>query len=246
MYRFELKLHISQLLIVSILTVVVLGVITYATGFIDLSRDDTTIIEENLETFDVDLELTTQIAAANNGESIQTDAAYLEDDPDLLMLKLKSPKYVSATDFNSFLKKMANKTGSGKSASTIQTQNISSTSTSTQTNKAASTINYNALASNEDPDSQSLSHKELKQVVAKNYSVFQKCYEKSLVKDELLSGNASVILNIGKKANVSFKGVGQEKVKEELKRCISKKAIQLPFPKKLRGNKIKFSLYFNS
>lgn len=241
MYKHDLKLQISQTQVITTLVLCLfllsVNLLPKIKFFPDLGQDNS-----QQEVFSVDMELTAQLQE-NKNHSQNTDAAYAVKDPDLLMLKLKSAKYLSATNFDSFLKKIENMRKLENNSNNIKT---AENTVSLPTKKQYSSINYNALIAKKSVDEKLVDHKDLKKVISKNYSAFQKCYESTLIKDELLSGNASIILNIGSKANVRFKGVGQAKYKKELESCLSNTALKINFPSQYRGNKVKFSLFFNS
>ncbi len=246
MYKIQIKFNLSQIFLITVATLISTGILVAFLNTIDFTTLKFTS-NENLKTFDVDLELSSQIHASNTeAQAAILDASYLETNPDLYILKIKSEKYVTASSLDNFLKKMAvMKDGLVISnASSIKTEQIDVYGKSeTKTN---TTVNYSALLEKENMDDQQVSHKDLKAVISNNYSIFKKCYEKSLIKDELLSGNATVILDIGKSASVTFKGVGQEQVKNEFKSCIESNAISIKFPSQHIGSRIKFSLFFNS
>jgi hypothetical protein len=240
MYKHELKINLSQSSIITFIVLVSFISITMNLKYINFFSQKETDTQTQ-EIFAVDLDISAQVQKQNS--KIETDAAYLETDPDLLMLKLRPAKYLANSTFDSFLKKLSGKNVQTLSQNDIKTQTVD---LSQSKKVSSSSVNYNAILNKEDNEDKVVSYKDLKSVISKNYGIFQKCYENVLIKDELLSGNASILLKIGSSAKVNFKGVGQNQYKKELESCLANKAKTIHFPATYKGNKIKFSLFFNS
>lgn len=242
MYQKELKVQISPSVLGLVATALISLVFLAIAPYINL--DSFKIITKNdEETFEVDLELSAQMMAQKQDQNqINMDASYLEKNPDLIVMKIRSEKYIANSSFEDFLSKISSKQVFEQKVEKVNSKNTLVIAKSNTNN----TVNYQALLSNKDYDDETLDTSALKGFIAKNQEVFQACYEKTLIKDQLLSGNASILLNIGKSAKVNFKGIGQAQYKKELEDCLSQKAVRINFPSQFRGNKVKFNLFFSS
>jgi hypothetical protein len=92
--------------------------------------------------------------------------------------------------------------------------------------------------------------KELRDILQKNQKRFQVCYEKALLKDDLISGVSSLMLMVkdGSLINISstFKGDGHKSAIGVLDNCLGKKSRSLKLSKIQGAHKIKFNLVFKS
>ena len=247
MYKFELNLKLSQTTVITFCTLVgvILSTVALKNYQINLFSGNTAKKSEALA---VDMNLTVELNRTEGAQAprIESDTMFNEPNPDLMIFKWKSAKKEAPQGLENFFTRL----------SAQRVANVSSTQLkSAQANKksitsAEQTINYQAMKEKPKEEMPALpgkvDHSELKNIIASHQQVFQRCYEDSLLKDELLSGNASIVLNIGKKAEVSFKGVGQETIKNELRKCLSQKAVAMDFSNQYKGKAVKFSLFFNN
>lgn len=195
----------------------------------------------------VDMDLSARIngQAASQSAAVADNTLFHETDPDLVIFRLKKNNQNNESNLNNFFTRLAQSQFSGVSASQLK----NAVATTKTASPSARTINYRAMNDNQVQEKikpEVVNHSELKNIIASNQQVFQRCYEENLLKDELLSGNASIVLNIGKSANVMFKGIGQENIKKELQKCLSKRALAMNFSNQYQGKAIKFSLFFNN
>jgi hypothetical protein len=247
MYKFEMNLKLSQTTVITFCTLIGVAFTTVAlkSYHFDLY---TNTASKHTEALAVDMDLTIELNRSANAHTpnIESHTMFDEPNPDLMIFKWKNAKKEAPKMLNDFFSQLS----AQRIASVSRTQLKSAQNDKNATSTTEETINYHAMKDRpkELPTSlvAKVNHTELKKIIASNQQVFQRCYEDSLLKDELLSGNASIVLNIGKKADVSFKGVGQETIKNELRKCLSQKAVAMDFSNQYRGKAVKFSLFFNN
>ena len=247
MYNFEFNFKLSQTTVIALCTLT--GVILTTVAFKDIHfrpmAHETAGISEAMA---VDMDLTVQMQGSTQSivPTVVKDTMFNETHPDLIIFKLKKTSKVAPQGLDNFFSRLGNQNFASVSSS--QLKNV--TSGSSKVAAAESTINYRAMNEKKQEEkaapTEVINHNELKNIIASHQQVFQRCYEASLLKDELLSGNASIVLSIGKNANVSFKGIGQESIKNELQKCLSQKALAMDFSNQYRGKAVKFSLFFNN
>jgi hypothetical protein len=247
MYKFELNLKLSQTTVITFCTLIGLALSTIALENyqINLFAAD---IAKTSEALAVDMDLTVELkrTADTQAPRIESDTMFNEPNPDLMIFKWKTAKKEAPQGLDNFFTRL-----SAQRVANVSSSQLKSAKAATQgITSSQQTINYQAMK--EKPKelvpalSAKVDHSELKNIIASHQQVFQRCFEDSLLKDELLSGNASIVLNIGKKAEVSFKGVGQETIKNELRKCLSQKAVAMDFSNQYKGKAVKFSLFFNN
>ncbi len=92
--------------------------------------------------------------------------------------------------------------------------------------------------------------KGVRKILEKNRADYQSCYEKSLLKDQLLNGvgKLTIFIKQGKVANVEsfFKGDGHQSAVKDLKDCLNLKSKRLKVSKIKGHHKVKFNLVFKS
>lgn len=242
-----MNLKLSQTTAITFLTLLSVAITTVALRNYRIGLF-TNQISKNSEALEVDMDLTVKLnkAVGAQAATIESYTMFNEPNPDLMIFKWKNAKKDVPQGLDNFFSRLS----AQRLANVSGTQLKNARTSPPGIKSSEQTINYQAMK--ERPKDQAptssakVDHTELKKIIASHQQVFQRCYEESLLKDELLSGNASIVLNIGKKADVSFKGVGQETIKNELRKCLSQKAIAMDFSDEYRGRAVKFSLFFNN
>ena len=90
----------------------------------------------------------------------------------------------------------------------------------------------------------------LRDLLAKNQKSYQTCYEKALLKDDLMSGVSGVVLTV-QNGNLSavdttFKGDGHKTAVEALDKCLIERSQHLNLKHIAGSHKVKFNLVFKS
>lgn len=254
MYQLEVNIKVPQMAVVTTITCGALLLLALGLKEVKWGSFKGEQIEFT-EAMTIDLPLTAEMNAPSapaQGIMVAKDTIFNEPNPDLLIFQIKNQSKITANALSSFLNGLGSTSFSTFSSSDIKTSaRVASAGKPTTGNVQEQTINYAAMAPQKEAakveaKEQIINHNELKKMIAAHQKSFQQCYENSLLKDDLLSGNATVLLKIGGKADVSFKGIGKEVTKSELRNCLSHRAVAMNFSNEYQGKSVRFSLFFNN
>lgn len=230
MYKIEFKLSIP--LVLTSLSVVLL-IFLFTLGAFEFYQDISFINSQNesLESstekiFKVDLQ--SSLSLMNSGKSIKGLGI---DNAEVYVLKMASDKKGVASLFD----KLKNK---------ISTAPMKISNNTQASNHNISPPNYNAFLSQN--EKQAMNDEQLRAIINSNQSLFRGCYNKMLIKDNLLSGIATITIATNGRGSSTFKGVGRTKVINELKECLDNQASKIDLSKIDLTKAIRFSLNFSS
>ena len=260
MFNYEFKIFIKQIHIVTVAVLLVYASIYFLIKNIEFNQfdflADKVEMQKNEPSFEIDM-------VASIGEQthkqLRVDApdGLIAENPHIYILKVdeKNSRKGAAQSLDDFFKTLTKK-DTAKSVeqrfdikSVGVDRKILQRKTVVVPARKNERINYKKLFKKKfekEKKSALLNQKQLRQKVVSHYPSFQVCYEKALLKDELLSGNAEVVLRIGAGGNVNFKGLGRKGSINELKSCLVGVGKKIKFEKVHLGKTVKFSLFFNS
>ena len=112
-------------------------------------------------------------------------------------------------------------------------------------------FDLNGMKANQIEAAATFDIKGIRDVLEKEDIKFQSCYERSLARDEFLSGQVPLEITINSKgrvdeAKVTFKGRGKIKAVKGLVNCVRLVSKNLIFPKGIDNRIVKFGLLFKS
>lgn len=209
------------------------------------SKEKLIISSHNKKEKILELDMNVSLAASKSTNGRQTISSMEMgiENPEIMIIKVEKKKS-SQEKFNNFLSSISN-VKSKKTKNLILDDNKNNKSA---VNYKSNSINYNVLVKNKPktPRKTNVSATELKKIVKKYNHKFQSCYEKALIKDELLSGKAIITLTFERSAIVDFKGIGLASSISFLKKCIKNESQKIRSSNHISGKKVRFSLFFNS
>ena len=247
MIRYSIKISISHAQITAILVLMLFGAFFGASRYIyfDMSKHQVVKSEAEEKIFEIelnaDLKARPAMAVAANPRQMELGI----ENSEIMILKIRKKKS-NKQKLDDFL---ASLTGNKlQKESRIIYDNSSAVSNNIGSGPLSSSININALLGKNESvkEELNLSTDALRKMVKKHNHKFQGCYERALLKDELLSGKAIVTLTIGQKADVNFKGLGKTSSIDSLKSCLQRESSRIRMAQKVIGKKVRFSLFFNS
>lgn len=243
MYKFEFKISISQIQIVSL--AVIFGYVCLAftfphLNFLSSAETNGKAQAETGEFFEIDIQSQAQQQLANT-QMNQAGELYSEN-PDVYIFRYEKKKKKNSNSLDDFFEQLQGPQTKQK----IQTVSHQAAAPIKINQKAS--IDYSKLIKKKTVTKKvsKLDQKKLKSFIKSHQGKFQGCYEKALLKDELLAGNATIIAIPGGKSRSNFKGIGRQDSIQFLNQCLKQRANALNFDSSLRGNQIKFSIYFKS
>lgn len=230
MYKLELKFDLPLMLmsfpVVVMLILFVAGGYEFYQELTSMNLNKNVQVDTDEKMFKVDLQSTVALNNMdNNIEGLGVDNA------EMYILKLERKK----TGLSSLLSKL--KTQKNNKLFKVTNKNNVETN-----NKILP--NYNAFLSRE--EKVAMNEKMIKDLITSKKHLFKDCYNKMLLKDELLSGYATITISSLGRGHSIFKGVGRTKVVNELKNCLNSQVTKIDLSKIKITKVIRFSLNFSS
>jgi hypothetical protein len=274
MIHYEVKLKLKHAHVALAGSVVFVLLFVSLTPFINFSSLSTSSmfgqnVEENQDGEIVEIDMIASGASQGGGQQQDvkmSDYDFYSPSPDIVLLKLLREKAVQKKNniVNSFASFLSSLSGGSASESDSKSPNIVSggqlagsvgsgqggTGVGAASGGGAA-INYDRLLKRErkavEEDENNVDSHKLRETLAAHQAQFQKCYESALLTDELLSGSATITVNVGNTASVQFKGVGEQKSIQMLQGCLQQKASSVRFKSDVpRGTKARFNIFFST